>query len=136
MVTGTLSWSQTRKNLLSHSICPMQNFGHNKDICRGSDFYFLSPTPATRRTTPLNDLPVCSERIRNATVPHQTTFPSPTHFSVPSASSLFCSQHTPKRSRCQEMIKYRAEINQVETKELYKESIKPGAGSLRKQQNR
>ena len=38
-----------------------------------------------------------------------------------------------KRSRWQEIIKLRAEINQVETKkELYKESTKPGAGSLRK----
>jgi hypothetical protein len=38
---------------------------------------------------------------------------------------------TPKRSRQQEIIKLRAEINQVET-ELYKESRKPGTGSLRK----
>jgi hypothetical protein len=40
----------------------------------------------------------------------------------------------PKRSRWQEIIKLRAEINQVEqrTKKLYKESTKPGAGSLRK----
>jgi hypothetical protein len=36
-----------------------------------------------------------------------------------------------KKSRQQEIIKLRAEINQLETK-LYKESIKPGAGSLRK----
>ena len=40
--------------------------------------------------------------------------------------------NSPKRSRRQETIKLRAEINQVETKELYKESTKPGAGSLRK----
>jgi hypothetical protein len=38
----------------------------------------------------------------------------------------------PKRSRWQEIIKLRAEINQIETKELYKESTKTGAGSLRK----
>jgi hypothetical protein len=38
----------------------------------------------------------------------------------------------PKRSRQQEIIKLRAEINQVETKELYKESTKLGAGSLGK----
>jgi hypothetical protein len=36
------------------------------------------------------------------------------------------------RSRRQEIIKLRPEINQVETKELYKESTKQGAGSLRK----
>jgi hypothetical protein len=40
--------------------------------------------------------------------------------------------NSPKRSRWQEIIKLRAEINQVEKKELYKESTKPGAGSLRK----
>jgi hypothetical protein len=40
--------------------------------------------------------------------------------------------NTPKRSRRQEIIKLGAEINQIETKELYKESTKPGAGSLRK----
>jgi hypothetical protein len=40
--------------------------------------------------------------------------------------------NTPKRSRWQEIIKLRAEINQIETKELYNESRKPGAGSLRK----
>jgi hypothetical protein len=40
--------------------------------------------------------------------------------------------NTPKRSRQQEIIKLRAEINQVETKEQYKESPKPGTGSLRK----
>jgi hypothetical protein len=38
--------------------------------------------------------------------------------------------NSPKRSRGQEIIKLRAEINQVETKELYKGSTKPGAGSL------
>jgi hypothetical protein len=37
-----------------------------------------------------------------------------------------------QKNRWQEMIKFRAEINQVERKELYKESPKPGAGSLRK----
>jgi hypothetical protein len=37
--------------------------------------------------------------------------------------------NSPKRSRWQEIIKLRAEINQVE---LFKESTKPGAGSLRK----
>ena len=40
--------------------------------------------------------------------------------------------NSPKRNRRQETIKLRTEINQVETKELYKESTKPGAGSLRK----
>ena len=44
--------------------------------------------------------------------------------------------NSPKRSRPQEIIKLRAEINQLETttskKNLYKESTKPGAGSLRK----
>jgi hypothetical protein len=40
--------------------------------------------------------------------------------------------NAPKRNRRQEIIKLRAEINQVETKELFKESTKPGAGSLRK----
>jgi hypothetical protein len=40
--------------------------------------------------------------------------------------------NTPKRSRQQEIIKLRTEINQVETKELVKESTKPGAGSLTK----
>ena len=38
---------------------------------------------------------------------------------------------TPKRSRRQEIIKLRAEINHVKTK-LYKQSSKPDAGSLRK----
>jgi hypothetical protein len=40
--------------------------------------------------------------------------------------------NSPKMSRQQEIIKLRAEINQIETKEQYKESTKPGAGSLRK----
>jgi hypothetical protein len=48
--------------------------------------------------------------------------------------------NTTKRTRQQEIIKLRAEINQVETKniqtiqtiKLYKESTKPRAGSLRK----
>jgi hypothetical protein len=40
--------------------------------------------------------------------------------------------NSPKRSRQQEIIKLWAEINQVKQKELYKESPKPGAGSLRK----
>jgi hypothetical protein len=40
--------------------------------------------------------------------------------------------NSPKRSRQQEIIKLRAEINQVETKELFKDSTKPGAGYLRK----
>jgi hypothetical protein len=40
--------------------------------------------------------------------------------------------NSPRRSRCQEITKLRAEINQVETVELYKESTKPGVGSLRK----
>jgi hypothetical protein len=40
--------------------------------------------------------------------------------------------NSPKRSRQQEIIKLRGKINQVETKELFKESNKPGAGSLRK----
>ena len=40
--------------------------------------------------------------------------------------------NSPKRNRRQETIKLRNEINQLETKELYKESTKPGAGSLRK----
>jgi hypothetical protein len=38
----------------------------------------------------------------------------------------------PKRSKRQDIIKLRAEINQWKQKELYKESIKPGAVSLRK----
>ena len=36
----------------------------------------------------------------------------------------------PKRNKRQQVIKLRAEINQIEPKELYKESIKPAAGSL------
>jgi hypothetical protein len=40
--------------------------------------------------------------------------------------------NTPKMSRWQKIIKLRAEINQIETKKLHKESIKPGTGSLRK----
>ena len=40
--------------------------------------------------------------------------------------------NTPKRSRRQEIIKLRTEINHVKTKKLSKESTKPGAGSLRK----
>ena len=39
--------------------------------------------------------------------------------------------NTPKRNRQQEIIKLRDEINQKET-ELYKESTKAGASSLRK----
>jgi hypothetical protein len=39
--------------------------------------------------------------------------------------------NSPKRSRQQEIIKFRAEINQVETKRTI-QSTKPGAGSLRK----
>jgi hypothetical protein len=35
--------------------------------------------------------------------------------------------NSPKRSRWQEIIKLRAEINQVKQKELYKESAKPEA---------
>jgi hypothetical protein len=37
-----------------------------------------------------------------------------------------------KRSRRQEIIKLRAEINQIETKRRYKDSTKPKAGSSRK----
>ena len=40
--------------------------------------------------------------------------------------------NSPRRSRQQEIIKLRGEINQVKTKQLYKESTKPGAGSLGK----
>ena len=39
---------------------------------------------------------------------------------------------SPMRSRQQEIIKLRAEINQVERKRLYKESTKSGAGFQRK----
>jgi hypothetical protein len=38
--------------------------------------------------------------------------------------------NSPDRSRQSEIIKLRDEINQVETKKLYKESTKQGAGSL------
>jgi hypothetical protein len=38
----------------------------------------------------------------------------------------------PKRSRHQEIIKLRSEINQVETKRTIKQSIILGAGTLRK----
>jgi hypothetical protein len=40
--------------------------------------------------------------------------------------------NSPKRSRWQEIIKLRAETNKWKQKELFKESTKPGAGSLRK----
>ena len=40
--------------------------------------------------------------------------------------------NTPKRSRWQEIVKLRAEINQKETKRTVEESTKPGAGSLKK----
>jgi hypothetical protein len=46
--------------------------------------------------------------------------------------------NTPKRRRQQEIIKLRAEVNQVETnkqtnkQKLYKESTKPGAGFVTK----
>jgi hypothetical protein len=40
--------------------------------------------------------------------------------------------NSPKRSRRQEIIKLRAEINQVGKKTLFKGSTKPGAGSLTK----
>ena len=40
--------------------------------------------------------------------------------------------NSPKRSRRELIIKLRDEINQVKPKELFKESTKPGAGSLRK----
>ena len=39
--------------------------------------------------------------------------------------------NSPKRSRLQEIIKLRAEINHIETKRTI-QRIKPGAGSLRK----
>ena len=41
-------------------------------------------------------------------------------------------EDTRKRSRWQEIIKLRAEIDQIETKEPFKDSTKPRAGSLRK----
>jgi hypothetical protein len=37
-----------------------------------------------------------------------------------------------KSSRRREIIKLRAEINEIETKKTYKESMKPKAGSLKK----
>jgi hypothetical protein len=40
--------------------------------------------------------------------------------------------NSPKRSRQQEIIKHRGEINQEEQEELFKEITKPGSGSLRK----
>ena len=40
--------------------------------------------------------------------------------------------NSPKRSRQQEIIKLRGEINQEEQEELFKETTKPGSGSLRK----
>jgi hypothetical protein len=40
--------------------------------------------------------------------------------------------NTPKRSRWQEIIKFTSEINQVKQKELYKQSTKLEADSLRK----
>jgi len=40
--------------------------------------------------------------------------------------------NTHNRSRNQEIIKFRGKINQFETNKLFKESTKPGAGSLRK----
>jgi hypothetical protein len=40
--------------------------------------------------------------------------------------------NSPKRSSQQEIVKLRAEINEVETKRIFKESTKPRDGSLRK----
>ena len=40
-------------------------------------------------------------------------------------------ENSPKRSRWQEIIKLRGEINQVEKEELFKELTKGGVGSLR-----
>ena len=40
--------------------------------------------------------------------------------------------HSPKRSRHQEIIKLRLKSTKWKQKEPYKESTKPGAGSLRK----
>ena len=40
--------------------------------------------------------------------------------------------NTPKRSRQQEIIKLRAEINQIQQRKLYIESRKPGPCPLRK----
>jgi cell division protein FtsB len=42
--------------------------------------------------------------------------------------------NTPRRSRRQEIVKLRAEINQLETKRMIKESAKSRAGSLKKNQ--
>ena len=44
--------------------------------------------------------------------------------------------NSPKRSRWQDIIKLRAEINKIETKKKYKKSMKQRVGSSRKQQNR
>jgi hypothetical protein len=41
-------------------------------------------------------------------------------------------QTNPKTSRRKEIIKKRAEINEIETKQPYKESTKQKAGSLKK----
>jgi hypothetical protein len=41
-------------------------------------------------------------------------------------------QAKPKTSRRREIIKMRAEINEIETKKPYKESMKQKAGSLKK----
>jgi hypothetical protein len=41
-------------------------------------------------------------------------------------------QANPKTSRRKEIIKIRAEINELETKKPYKESMKQKAGSLKK----
>ena len=41
-------------------------------------------------------------------------------------------ENSPKRSRQQEIIKLRAEINKWKQKELFKESTKPGVGAFRK----
>ena len=40
--------------------------------------------------------------------------------------------NSPKRSRWQEIIKLRAEINKIKTKKQYKESIRQRVGSSRK----
>jgi hypothetical protein len=44
--------------------------------------------------------------------------------------------NTPKKSRKQEIIKFRSEINQIETKRSVQESTKLEAGSLENQQGR
>jgi hypothetical protein len=41
-------------------------------------------------------------------------------------------QTNPKTTRRKEIIKIRAEINEIETKQPYKESMKQKAGSLKK----